>query len=194
MPRDLAPEVLAQLNSRTVFQEYLFEGIFRVQTLRLWTGFGPIEWAGKTYLGNGWLYEPSAIREAVDGIASGLTVTIAAIPTSMISLALTECQQSGIGRLHSAFFNEAGTLLDVDTDFVGSLDKVILDEDESTSLLKLTYESRHMRTRSSRERRWNNESQKADYPEDRGFEYGPYLQQQRLYWGRHEPSRVRSSE
>ena len=193
MARTLSPEILAALQARTLRIERLFEGVFTNQTLRLWTGLNTLTHDGKEWLGNGWLQSLSSQKETIETQANGLTITLTGIVEGLIELGLTETSTTGTGKLWIAFFNDSDVLLGTDLRFSGDLDRVEIAESESTCTISLQYESKLRRLENKRELKWSNEYQQIEYPGDRGFEYVTFLQNQRIYWGRPDTTRIRGA-
>lgn len=191
MPRNLTPETIAALTSRTIHTEYLFESAFESQTLRYWSGFGALSWDSKTWAGDGKFHGVSNIRDSLDIVANGISVSLPGISTEILEIALREAQQAVLGKVWLAFFDNSENLLDVDLRFVGNLDTVEISEEATSSVITFSYESRLIRFNQSREIRLSNEAQQSKYPGDKGFEQLTNLQNRRVYWGRADPGRLR---
>lgn len=67
--------------------------------------------------------------------------------------------------------------------FTGRMDQMQIDEQGDTSTIALSLESNLIDLNKPRERRYTDQDQKADYPNDRGFEYVAGLQGKALTWG-----------
>lgn len=185
MTRDLTANVLAQLASGTVSPVHFFEAEFVTGWLRLWTGTGPISWNGQTWTGAGNLVGVSSITETADSRAVGITISLSGLPTSLISLALSEARQGKIGRVYLGFIDSAGAVVaDPYKSFEGRLDVPEIADEGETCTISISYESRLIDLERSRERRYTGEDQRLDYPEDRGFDNVAALQDAVVLWGR----------
>lgn len=189
MSRDLSPEALAALEQRTVSMEYLYEGVFTVGTLLLWSGVGPISWDSKTFQGNGWLQGPGAVSESAAIASSGTSIQLCGEIQDIIAIALREAKQSARGSLWLAMLNDAGNIIDTILLFSGGLDTVEIDEDGSNSEVVFNYESRLILLNVPREMRYTHEDQQIEHRGDKGFEHVSTLAGARFFWGRADPGR-----
>lgn len=183
MSRDLTTAVQSIVDSKEVQPFLLMEGEFISGTVRVWSGYGDLSWNSQTWVGTGTLLQVSSVEETSDGSANGVTVTMSGIPSTMISLALSDVKQSGLGKVWLGFLDD-GVVSDPVLLFEGYLDVPSINDNAETSTLVIAYESRLIDLKRPRETRYTNEEQQAMYPGDLGCEYVAGLQDISIEWGK----------
>ena len=207
MSRELTAGLSQQIARDEITLFFATELFFDTQTLRFWSGLGEVELDGDTYVGSGNMLQISSIDESADISAKGAALTLSGIPSEMISLALSEPYQ---GRKCKIFFgvlgggefllqedgsyvlNEAGGRLDTSPPaqqvmtqvFSGYIDQMTIDEGPETCTIAVGVESRLIDLERARVRRYTDQSQKARFANDRGFEFVNSLQDKKFAWGR----------
>lgn len=185
MSRDLPNDVIAELDSSSYSFEYLYYGKFGSTELYLWTGGYNLVHDGKTYLGNGWLQNIGSMDEHINEIRStSMTVYVSGLPSALQSLMLNSTTESTPGTMSLAFFDKDDEKIHVEPWFAGKLDKVRNTQLPNSSVIRIDYRDELVLIGQEREIRWSPESQKLEYPGDLGADYMPFLNQQRLFWGR----------
>lgn len=169
----------------TVVRPALFAALeFDSGTVRMWTGLGSIVWDGNTYLGAGNMCGVAPIQEVADNSAQGTSFTLNGIPSSLLSLALTESYQGRSAKLWLAAFDASNAIIaDPYLIFGGRMDTMTIDDGGETGSITLTAENQLIDLNRSRERRYTDQDQKIDYPTDRGLEYIAGLQDKQIVWG-----------
>ncbi len=177
--------------------------------LYFWTGLGDTTIDGITYIGTGNLMQISNIQETAEIQAAGATLTFSGIPADMLSLALSVPYQGRIGKIKFGLIDADNNLLQLETAFnmllesgidiglenpeqsnvlvdmfVGYMDQMNIDESPDTATISLSLESKLLDLDKPVIRRYNNESQKALFPNDKAFEFLNDLQGKDLSWGR----------
>ena len=177
--------------------------------LYFWTGLGDTTINGLTYVGTGNLMQISNLKETAEIQAAGATLTFSGIPADLLSLALSVPYQGRIGKIKFGLIDADNNLLDLESAFnmllesgvniglekveqsnvlidmfVGYMDQMNIDESAETSTISLSLESKLLDLDRPVLRRYNNESQKALFPNDRAFEFLNDLQGKDLSWGR----------
>ena len=178
--------------------------------LYFWTGLGDTTINGLTYVGTGNLMQISNLKETAEIQAAGATLTFSGIPADLLSLALSVPYQGRIGKIKFGLIDADNNLLDLESAFnmllesgvniglesnvkqsnvlidmfVGYMDQMNIDESPETSTISLSLESKLLDLDRPVLRRYNNESQKALFPNDRAFEFLNDLQGKDLSWGR----------
>lgn len=177
--------------------------------LYFWTGIGDTTIDGITYTGTGNLMQISSIKETAEIQAAGANLTLSGIPADMLSLALSVPYQGRIGKIKFGLIDADNNLLELETAFnmllesgidiglesvdqsnvlvdmfVGYMDQMNIDESAETSIISLSLESKLLDLDRPVIRRYNNESQKALFPNDKAFEFLNDLQGKDLSWGR----------
>ena len=177
--------------------------------LYFWTGLGDTTIDGSTYIGTGNLMQISSIQETAEIQAAGATLTFSGIPADLLSLALSVPYQGRIGKIKFGLIDADNNLLQLETAFnmllesgidiglesvdqsnvlvdmfVGYMDQMNIDESPDTATISLSLESKLLDLDKPVIRRYNNESQKALFPNDKAFEFLNDLQGKDLSWGR----------
>ncbi len=68
--------------------------------------------------------------------------------------------------------------------FTGYVDQMTISEQPETSTIAIAVESRRIDLERARIFRYNDQNQKARYPNDKGFEFVEDLQDKKFNWGR----------
>jgi hypothetical protein len=183
MARTLDPAVITELTSSRVQVAFLAKLAFDSGTVRAWSGIGDLVFGGETYLGVGYLGEVSAFAESQAIVANGATLRLSGIPSSMLSVALTDNCQGRAAELRLGVFTAASVLIDAPLLFKARMDAMMIDEGADTSTITLNIESQLADLKRPRVRRFNNADQQELYPGDRAFEYLEALQNAEILWG-----------
>ncbi len=143
-----------------------------------------IDFGGNTYLGTGTLAGFSAIEEGVELQTYSITLSLSGIPSSVITLALSENFQNRFCTLYTGFLNDSYVLIanPVET-FKGRINQMNV-ESGDTCTVALSVESRLVDWERARVRRYNNADQQVEYESDKGFEFVPQMVEKELVWGR----------
>lgn len=169
-------------NNKPVF---LFEGVFSNSfNLNLWTGVSELSWGGKTWLGNGWLYDFSTDQENEGVNAHGMQIHLSGVASAVISLILKDSRLNSLGSLYFSFLDNDNNLVDPYLLFRGKFDKAEIVASIDNPQVVLYYENELIQLERTKEFRFNSATQKIFYPEDRGFEYVEWLQDQVFKWGK----------
>jgi len=166
---------------------------------------GPM-FAGSVYLGAGQLVNISSIEETTEIEAKGATITMSGIPSSFLSLALSEPYQGRPCRIFFGLWLSKGEIstqsnqiittedllnfqLEGDTKyfaeiFSGELDQMNISEEGSTSTIAVTAENILIKLERPVVRRFTNEDQKSRFPTDKGLDFVAGLQDKEIFWGR----------
>jgi hypothetical protein len=175
----LASELQAPVLRPILGCEFLFDG----GAIRLWAGLGNLALNGETFVGAGALIAISEYEETAALDAKGLTFTLSGIESSILSLALAEPYQGRICNLYLAAMDDAGVLVSPSyLLFSGLMDTMSIEEAGETCTVSVTAESRMVILTRAKERRYTNEDQKAQYPDDRGLEYVAGMADKQIVW------------
>ena len=209
MSRQLGDLITASLSKKQVQPFFAVKMMFDTSPLKFWTGLGQITIGDDTYTGSGNFLQISQVSETAEISAQGATLTLSGIPSSLLSLALSEPYQ---GRLCTILFGvintdkvyllkEDGTRVlaedsspiditpsgeknDLVELFVGYMDMMNIQESGDTCTISLAVESRLIDLERLRPFRFTDQNQKTRFPNDRGFEFVEALQDKRFTWGR----------
>lgn len=188
MPREL-PAGLPALTEANVFRPVLLvELAWPSGTVRAWSGYGILPWAGNSYLGTGDLGTVSPIGESNDLGANGVVISLSGIPSANIAEALANDAQGRSGKIHLGAMNDAGVLAsDPYLIFDGLIDVTSIEDDGTTATVSVSLE-KELIDRRLQSRRSTHEDQQIDYPGDLFFEYVAGLQDKTVSWGGHSYS------
>jgi hypothetical protein len=185
MSRDLTPDFAAALGALDLRPVIFYEGSFASGPLRLWSGLTDIDWAGQSWSGAGALLGLGSVEETGSVVASGTVVSLSGVPPDLVQLAIAEARQGLPGKLWLGLLTETGTIIaDPVLAFAGRLDVPEITDDVDSFRITISYESRLIDLNTARSWRYTHESQKAIWPDDRGFEYVTAIQDQEIQWGR----------
>lgn len=185
MARNLTAGMVTATSAGRVAPILLLEMLFDSAPSRVWSGWGDLSWAGRTFTGAGTLGSVSPVEEATELRATGVDVTLTGIPSAVLSLALAEPYQ---GRLATVWMgamdvNTFALIADPYQIFQGRMDVMTVQDGAETATVTISVESRLIDLERSRERRYDDADQKIDYPTDRFFEFVPSLQDIQITWG-----------
>lgn len=182
--RAMPPAMAAALASPVFSPAIFFEGDFADGMLRLWTGGQNVVWAGQTWVGAGLFLGFSGIEEGNGVEANGWSVALSGIPSEMGSLALDQVIQGRMGRLFLGALDEATTLIpDPVLMASGRMDVPVIEDSAETCTISISFESRFIGLKRTREWRWTDQSQQVLFPGDKGFSFVTSIQQADLQWG-----------
>jgi hypothetical protein len=207
MSRTLSTAVSDVLDDDVVYPffavELLFDGD---EVLRMWTGLGTLVYDSVSWYGAGNLLGVSNVEETSEIAAKGATLTLTAVPSEIISLALTQPYQGRVCNIYFGMFSrgslqqegsEAYILMEDGSKimlelretglteiFTGYMDQMIIEEGPDSSTIQLAVENRLVDLERARVARYTSAYQKSKYPTDLGFDFVESLQDQKLVWGR----------
>jgi hypothetical protein len=186
VPRpDATPAFIAALAQPIIRPALFVQATFNTATLYLWTGRGSITWGGRTWLGVGTLGTVSTIEEGSNVEARGITLTMSGLDPTALQDVLNEVQQGLPALVYFGLFDESLALIpNPVTAFAGRMDQPTLDVTGETATISIACESRLMDMNNPAMRRYTNEDQQRDYPNDQGFSFVPGVQEVTIYWGR----------
>jgi hypothetical protein len=159
---------------------YAIELIFDSAPIRVWTGYGDKTINGQTYIGAGFLLNIEGIAEVADLTASGITITLSAISSSIISLALQENYQ---GRVARVYFGVDG-VADALEVFSGFMDVMTIEHTGETARVNISVESKLVTLQRPNTRRYTRQNHQIRNSGDTFFNYVTKLQDKEIVWGR----------
>lgn len=205
--RNLTPEMIAEFSGSSVSPVLLAELYFDSGTLRLWTGYGNLVWGDNTYTGIGTLIGISAVQETQDIQARGIVVTLNGIPSTIISLALSERSRGRYFKLYLASVDSSryvatesspgrvmledgsgyvlleNQLLDTPYRFFsGLMDVMEFTDSGETADMRLSVENILITGQRAKISRYTAEDQRKRFPNDKGLEFINQLQDKEIVW------------
>jgi hypothetical protein len=181
MSRDIATVIANALDDEVMEPFFAVDLEFDSGTLRFWSGVGTKSINGEDYIGAGTLLGISEIEETAEIAAAGATLTLSGIPAELLSLALSEPYQN---RRCIIYFGIAGSEADMAILFIGTMDRMDIEEGSETSTIRLAVENRLLDLERARVRRYTNNDQQSRFSGDRGLEFVETIQDRELFWGR----------
>jgi len=151
--------------------------------LYLHDGVGDISYGGNTYQGVGNFGEISSVSEKLDFSQDKLELTLSGVAGALISTVFTEDMQGKDCTVRLLYFTPStGAQIEAVTIFKGYIDNsnIVIGKEGAINLIVNNYFSRWDKPNV---RRYNDADQKANYPNDKGFEFVENLTQQKLQWG-----------
>lgn len=184
MARDLTAGFITEIDSEVLRPALLVSAEFDSGDVNAWTGVGDLTYNSKTYTGLGDFLAISAIQETQNLQANGLQFTLTGINSSLVSLALTEDYQWRPIELYMAVLDENYSVIaDPYKLFAGRMDVMEINDDGKDSTIILNAENILIDIMRSVERRLTPEDQKRDYPNDKGLDFVPTVQDIEVNWG-----------
>lgn len=183
MSRELTAGMLAQVIAGSLRPVVFYQGEFASDTIYLWTGVGSIDWNGQTWVGLGGLIEISAIKESTNTEATGFQISVTGESSANVTRALTACRQNKPGKIWLGALDDAGAIIaDPYQVRAGKLSHPELSDDGESATISVIYEDELTDLERPRERRYTSQDQALTYPEDRGFDFVPQLQDIAIAW------------
>jgi hypothetical protein len=191
MPRpDVTTGFATALAAAIIRPAVLVQIQFISSTLFLWSGKGSFTWNGQTWLGVGSFGNITTVEEGSTIEARGTTLTLSGIDATVLSDSLTDLRQGLPVTVWLALFDATPAMIpDPVIIFQGRVDQPTISHDGKTFTIQINCESRLMDLNVPAERRYTNEDQQRDYPNDRGMEFVNSIQEVTIYWGR-TPSNI----
>ena len=208
--RDLTPSTLDSLDDDVLYPFFAVEMLFDGnQTLRLWTGYGTLNYQGLEWYGTGSMLQIDSVEETTEIAARGASLTMSGIPEEVLALALREPYQGrkaniyfgnftqGLLQLESSDFIlfEDGSRIELEVGttnlsqiFTGYMDQMNIEETPDTCTVQLTLENKLVDLERARVSRFTSAYQKSKYPQDKGLDFVEGLQDKEIVWGRNSGS------
>jgi hypothetical protein len=189
MSRVLSNEMQAVASADLVRPIYLMKAEFDAGDVNLWSGIGSLTFDGDTYLGAGDLLSISQISESAELTASGISITLAGVKQSLLTIARDEPYQGRVITLYLGALNDSGDIISSPVVlFSGFMDVMNISDSGETSSIVISAENKLIAFDRASVRRYTSEDQKIDYPNDKGFEFVAKIQEKEIIWGRPTPS------
>ncbi|MEH6478335.1 MAG: hypothetical protein V7727_21770 [Sneathiella sp.] len=184
MPKDLTPQMEAELAKERKRPIYFLEGEFDDGPLRLCTGMGRFQWDGKEWLGSSDLLGISNIPDHVAMASHKMTISLNGLRLENIGLALDQVTQGSPVRIWSGYLDADFAIIpDPYLAFVGQMNEPIIEEPGDTVNLSITVDGVSAELLDVKERRRTHEDQQIKFPGDKGLEYVIELQENETPWG-----------
>ncbi|PKR57508.1 hypothetical protein [Thalassospira lohafexi] len=185
MSRDIDPALLAELQGADLSPILLMKIGTSDVPVRMWTGYGDLDYAAETYLGGGEFIGVSNVSETADVQANGVTFSMSGLTPELLSIALQYMRQGEVAESYLGALTDTGALVGGTAVrvFKGKTDVPVIDDDGASIVINLSAESDLIDLERSRVRRNTSEDQKSVYPDDLGFDFVLRLQETEIAWG-----------
>lgn len=188
MSRDVTTAFKNEVEGDSLSPFYAIEMEFpddEATVLRYWTGYGEITFDSKTFGGFADFLDINLASETTDLMATGASVDISGVNAATVSLALGEQYQGNPMRIWLGVLDASGSVIaDPYMVFEGKMDVMNLRASGTGSVVSISAESSLIDLNRSRVRRYTDQDQKIDHPNDKGLEYVPTIQDMNITWGR----------
>jgi hypothetical protein len=179
---EIAPIILAKINTAG-------------GDVRAWTGVGDITFGGEVYLGGGEFVGVSELLESNDLSPKGIAVSLSGVPSDLLATALGQVEH---GRVATIWLGLIESVEDTTTTpstyslglvdapyeiYAGFTDVTHVSEQGETSTISVNIENRLIALEIAKSRRYTDEIQKSDYPNDKGMEFVTGLQDKTFKFG-----------
>jgi hypothetical protein len=184
MPRAVTTAFKNAAKAKTLEPLALFEGLFDTGALRLWTGIGDLSWNGFTWTGGAGVIGFEPVEETLETQSNGTKITLSGVDGAIISMALSERYQGRVVNIYLALTDTSTGALVANPDilFSGRADVMTITDSGPTCSVSLAVESRLIDLKRARTRRYEPEDQKLYYPNDKGFDFVPTMQDRNVKW------------
>ena len=185
MPRNTTAafdaEAAKSVKTVVVFAELVFVN----GPLRFWSGVGPIDWDGKTWLGTGRLGGISPMEETANGKVPGITLSLSGMPPEVLAAVANEARPRNPVKVWIGFLDANGQVVaDPHRRYDGWMDVPSTEEGGESGTVSITVEHELQALDRAAGRRVTDEDQRADFPGDRSHEFVAGLQDKEITWGR----------
>lgn len=183
MPRLMSSAMLAAIAAGELFPALFVEANFATGPVYIWSGMGPIDWNGHTWLGVGTLGSVSAVSEGTTVEARGITLTLSGIDPALLTDVLGEFVPGLPVIVFLGLFNAGALIASPLVSFSGRMDQPSVDIDGISSAISINCENRLIEMNVAVDRRYTADDQQRDFPGDLGFNFVNAIQEMTLYWG-----------
>jgi hypothetical protein len=185
MSRFLSAEMQAIAASDVVRPIFLVDLVFDTNPVYLWNGIGDLSYNSQTYIGAGDLLNIGQLSENAELAANGITVSLAGANQQLLQKARDEDYQGRELILRLGAFDDNGDLVSSPVIlFSGFMDVMKVDDSGDAASIGVSAENKLIAFERTKIRRYTNEDQKIDYPNDKGFEFISKIQEMDIIWGR----------
>lgn len=184
MSRSLTSNFRDQIKSSQLHPALFLRFEFDSGDLNLWSGIGNKNWMGNIYTGAGDLLSVGTLEETQDLRATSLTVGLSGISSTVISLALTSNYQGRPVTIWFGVLTNNGDIINSPYEiFKGRMDIISFTDNGQASDFTVKCESNAIDIRKANARRFTDEDQKVDFPNDKGLEFISRIQDIDIVWG-----------
>lgn len=185
MPRNLTVGMAAGVAAQELRPALFLQAMFKSGMLYVWSGMGTYTWGGHDYQGVGSLGSISTVEEGATVEARGITLNLSGIDPALLTDVLTDFKLGTPVVVYLGLFNPDGTMIaDPAISWAGRMDQPTVNVSAETATISVNCENRLFDMNVAMDRRYTNEDQRLDHPDDRGFEFVNAIQELNIYWGK----------
>lgn len=184
MSRDITSGLNTEFTSDALQMVFFIKTVWSSGTTYAWTGYGDITWDSQTWTGAGHMLGLPTVSETKEIQANGATFSLSGVPSSLVSLILSDARQGNEVSLWVGALDSSGNIVsDPYKLFSGLMDVPGIQEGGDTSVISLQAENRLIELERPREIRYTNRFQKDRFSGDKGLQYVASLQNKSINWG-----------
>lgn len=185
MSRTLTASMQTEVTSSVLSPIVLVELDFDSLPFNAWSGMSDLTWDSKTWTGAGSLMSFGSLEETTEVRALGTSITITGLNSAITSAALSEDYQGRSATIWLGAMDDSGNVVaDPIIVFGGRMDVMTINERGEQVSINITIENRLIDFERTKIRRYTDQDQKIDYPNDKGFEFVAAIQDKEIVWGR----------
>ena len=182
--RTLSSQMAAVAQSKSLRPIILIDMMFTTNPLYVWNGNGTLVHSSNDYTGVGDLIGIGAISEKTDLTATGVTITLAGIKQSLLTIALAEPYQNREVTIYLGAISDSGDLVASPVVmFEGRMDVMNIQDDGSTATITVQCENKLIQLDRVFVRRYTAEDQKIDHTSDTALNFMAKIQEISIPWG-----------
>lgn len=191
MARSIGSNFNTQISSNSVRPFFAFKIGYSSDQLRIWTGYHTISIDSEDYIGGGTLIQLDSVNESADIKATGITVSLSGLDSSILSSAITQVANGVPAELYFGVLTTSGSGASASTTvvdtpyllFEGFLDEINIADTGDTSDISFTIENKMVILEKPVDRRYTDQDQKNLFPGDKGLEFIADIQLKAIAWG-----------
>jgi len=184
MPRTIDNTTKLESKKNTLQSVALVEILHTVAPVRLHTGIGDLVYNSNTFQGIGTLGRISSIGENSSMASTSIDLSLSGIDTNLINtFNRKDIQNSNVTIWHGYLDDSTGALLVPVIVFNGFVNNTSVDIGKETSVINVNVIDEFTRWQKNLPKRYNNESQTSDYPNDILFSRQTEMLQETITWG-----------
>lgn len=181
--RALDPALASALSNGVIVPAVFAMLTFASETSYVWSGVGPFTWGGNTFIGGGGYVGMGGISEGVDVEAKGTSVSLAGIPSALLTECISDIQLGLPAKIWFALLSNGAIIGTPYLHFSGTVDQPSISIDVETSMITLALENKLSNLQRASQRRYTSADQHITYPDDTAFNWVEILNDVALKWG-----------
>ena len=191
MARSIGSSFDTQISSNSVRPFFAFKIGYSTDQLRIWTGYHTITIDSEDYIGGGNLIQIDSVNESADLKATGITIGLTGLDSSILSSAISQVANGVPAELYFGVLTTTGSGASASTTvvdtpyllFEGFLDEISIADTGATSDISFTIENKMVVLEKPVDRRYTDQDQKNLFANDKGLEFVADIQLKAIAWG-----------